>query len=226
MKKILLLMLLPFFFYAENFKSWKADFTFSHHEFGNFNMKRNFIVKSEDNISSSFILRPLLIFKYSQDSSLKISDGDVRSSITEVSNNVPGVDPSYFKVTFENNLTSSKELNLNIERDEKILDQLGSDLQMRLNAKNGIKNFKLFVIDNDEGNIVERTYETQGNENIKTDFGTFECIKISATSLNGGKIIYFISPELDFMIIKSFVELKNGDINSLILKKMPKFLAE
>ena len=226
MKKILLLMLLPFFFYAENFKSWKADFTFSHHEFGNFNMKRNFIVKSEDNISSSFILRPLLIFKYSQDSSLKISDGDVRSSITEVSNNVPGVDPSYFKVAFENNLTSSKELNLNIERDEKILDQLGSDLQMRLNAKNGIKNFKLFVIDNDEGNIVERTYETQGNENIKTDFGTFECIKISATSLNGGKIIYFISPELDFMIIKSFVELKNGDINSLILKKMPKFLAE
>ena len=226
MKKILLLILLPFFFCAENFKSWKSDFTFSHHEFGNFNMKRNFIVKSEDNISSSFILRPLLIFKYSQDSSLKISDGDVRSSITEVSNNVPGVDPSYFKVTFENNLTSSKELNLNIERDEKILDQLGSDLQMRLNAKNGIKNFKLFVIDNDEGNIVERTYKTQGNENIKTDFGTFECIKISATSLNGGKIIYFISPELDFMIIKSFVELKNGDINSLILKKMPKFLAE
>ena len=226
MKRSFFLILISFFISAEDFKSWKAEFTFSHYEFGNFNMKRNFIVKSEDNISSSFILRPLLIFKYSQDSSLKISDGDVRSSITEVSNNVPGVDPSYFKVTFENNLTSSKELNLNIERDEKILDQLGSDLQMRLNAKNGIKNFKLFVIDNDEGNIVERTYETQGNENIKTDFGTFECIKISATSLNGGKIIYFISPELDFMIIKSFVELKNGDINSLILKKMPKFLAE
>ena len=226
MKKIFLLVLVPLFSFAENFKSWKADFTFSHHEFGNFNMERNFIVQSEDSISSSFVLRPLIIFKYSQDSSLEISDGDVRTSLTEVSNNVPGVDPSYFKVTFENNLTSSKELNLNIERDEKILDQLGSDLQMRLNAKNGIKNFKLFVIDNDEGNIVERTYETQGNENIKTDFGTFECIKISATSLNGGKIVYFISPELDFMIIKSFVELKNGDINSLVLKKMPKFLAE
>ena len=97
---------------------------------------------------------------------------------------------------------------------------------MRLNAKNGIKNFKLLVIDNDEGDIVERTYETQGNKNIKTDFSTFECIKISATSLNGGKIIYYISPELDFMIIKSFVELKSGDINSLILKKMPKFLVE
>ena len=226
MKRFLLLLLLPFFFFAENFKSWKAEFTFSHHEYGNFNMKRNFIMRSEDDISSSFVLRPLLVFKYSQDSSLKISEGDVRSSLTEVTNNVPGVDPSYFKVTFENNLTSSKELNFNIERDEKILDQLGSDLQMRLNAKNGIRNFKLLVIDNDEGNIVERNYEIQGNENIKTDFGTFDCIKVSATSLNGGKIVYFISPELDFMIIKSFVELKNGGINSLILKKMPKFLVE
>ena len=58
---------------------------------------------------------------------------------------MPGVNPSYFKVKFENNLTSSKELNLRIERDKKILDQLGSDLQMRLNAKNGIKNFKLLL---------------------------------------------------------------------------------
>ena len=54
---------------------------------------------------------------------------------------------------------------------------------------------------------------------------TFE-YKISATSLNGGKIVNFISPELEYMIIKSFFELKNGDINSLVLKKMPKFLAE
>ena len=226
MKRSFFLVLISFFISAEDFKSWKAEFTFSHYEFGNFNMKRSFIMESKDNISSSFVLRPLIIFKYSQNSSLLVTEDGIRSLLTEVENNVPGVNPSYFKVKFENNLTSSEELNIRIEGDKKILDQLGSDLQMRLNAKNGIKNFKLFVIDNDEGNIVERTYETQGNENIKTDFGTFECIKISATSLNGGKIVYFISPELDFMIIKSFVELKNGDINSLVLKKMPKFLAE
>ena len=226
MKKPFFLILISFFISAEDFKSWKAEFTFSHHEFGNFNMERDFIIEPDDKISSSFVLRPLIVFKYSQNSSLSIDGGSVSSIITEVKNNVPGADPSYFKVQFENNLTTSKELNFRIEENRPILDQLGSDLQMRLNAKNGINNFKLFVIDNDEGNIVERTYETQGNENIKTDFGTFECIKISATSLNGGKIIYYISPELDFMIIKSFVELKSGDINSLILKKMPKFLVE
>ena len=148
------------------------------------------------------------------------------SLLTEVENNVPGVNPSYFKVKFENNLTSSEELNIRIEGDKKILDQLGSDLQMRVNAKNGIKDFKLSVIDNDEGNVVERTYKTLGVEMVQTDFGEFECIKITATSLDAGKIIYFISPELDFMIIKSFVELRNGEINSLILKDLPKFLGE
>ena len=72
----------------------------------------------------------------------------------------------------------------------------------------------------------ERTYKTLGVEMVQTDFGEFECIKITATSLDAGKIIYFISPELDFMIIKSFIELRNGKINSLILKGMPKFLGE
>ena len=50
---------------------------------------------------------------------------------------MPGVSPSYFKVKFEKNLTSSEELNIRIEGDKKILDQLGNDLQMRVNAKMG-----------------------------------------------------------------------------------------
>jgi len=225
-KRSFFLVLISFFISAEDFKSWKAEFTFSHYEFGNFNMKRSFIMESKDNISSSFVLRPLIIFKYSQNSSLLVTEDGIRSLLTEVENNVPGVNPSYFKVKFENNLTSSEELNIRIEGDKKILDQLGSDLQMRVNAKNGVKDFKLSVIDNDEGNVVERTYKTLDVEMVQTDFGEFECIKISATSLDAGKIIYFISPELDFMIIKSFVELRNGEINSLILKDMPKFLEE
>jgi len=226
MKRSFFLILISFFISAEDFKSWKAEFTFSHYEFGNFNMERSFIVESKDNISSSFVLRPLIIFKYSQNSSLSVTENAVRSLLTEVKNNVPGANPNYFKVKFENNLTSSEELNIRIEGDKKILDQLGSDLQMRVNAKNEVKDFKLFVIDNDEGNVVERTYKTLGIEIVQTDFGKFECIKISATSLDAGKIIYFISPELDFMIIKSFVELRNGEVNSLTLKGMPKFLGE
>ena len=97
---------------------------------------------------------------------------------------------------------------------------------MRFNAKNGIKDFKLLVIDNDEGDVVERNYKTLGTKLIKTNFGQYECIEISATSMDGGIIVYFISPDLDFMIVKSFVELKNGKVNTLMLKERPKFLAK
>ena len=225
MKRSFFLILISFFISAEDFKSWEAEFIFSLNESRDFDMKRKFLVNAEE-ISSSFIIRPLVIFKYSQNSSLLIDSNEVRSVATEVRNTVPGQDIRYFKVNFENNVMASQELNFSVERDEKILDQLGSDLQMRLNAKKGIKDFKLLVIDNDKGDVVERTYKTLGVEMVETDFGEFECIKISATSLDAGRIIYFISPELDFMIIKSFVELRNGEINSLILIGMPKFLEE
>ena len=225
MKKTIFLILLSFCTLGDNFRSWEAQFVFSLNESRDFNMERNFIVKKEA-ISSSFIIRPLVIFKYSQNSSLSIEGNEVRSIVTEVSNSIPGADPSYFKVNFENNLMTSEELNFSIKSDEKILDQLGSDLQMRINAKKGIKNFQLLVIDNDKGDVVKRTYETLDYEKVKTNFGEFECIKIEATAPDAGKIIYFISPELDFMIIKSFVELRNGKINSLILRSMPKFLGE
>ena len=226
MKKIFFLIIASLTCETEDFKSWEADFIFSHHEFGNFDMKRNLTVVSENDISSTFVIRPLLIFKYSQNSSLIIDDGKIKSQATEVTNNVPGVSPKYFKVIFESNLVSSKELNLEVKIEEDILDQLGSDLQMRLNIKNGIDNFSLLVLDNDKGNIVKREYMVLGDEIVETNFGNFNCIKVAATSKDGGKIIYFISPELDFMIIKSFVELKSGETNSLILKNMPRFSAE
>ena len=225
-KRPIILILLSFFSFAEDFKSWEAKFTFNHHRFGAFDMERDFVMKSSNKASSSFILRPLLIFEYSQTSNFQIEDSEVFSLVTEVTNNVPGVNPSYFKVRFKNNSATSKELNLNIKRDKKILDQLGSDLQMRFNAKNGIKDFKLLVIDNDEGDVVERNYKTLGTKLIKTNFGQYECIEISATSMDGGRIVYFISPDLDFMIVKSFVELKNGKVNTLTLKERPKFLAK
>lgn len=225
-KKSIALILLSFISFAEDFKSWEAKFTFTHHRFGSFDMERDFEMKSSNKASSSFILRPLLIFEYSQNSNFLVDNSEVFSLNTEVKNNVPGVNPSYFKVRFKDNSATSKELNLNIKREKKILDQLGSDLQMRLNAKNGIKNFNLLVIDNDEGDVVERKYRTLGNKLIKTNFGQYECIEISATSMDGGRIVYFISPDLDFMIIKSFVELKNGKVNTLILKERPKFLAK
>ena len=55
MKKPFFLILISFFISAEDFKSWKAEFTFSHHEFGNFNMERDFIMSQK-------IISPQVLF--------------------------------------------------------------------------------------------------------------------------------------------------------------------
>ena len=97
---------------------------------------------------------------------------------------------------------------------------------MRINAKNGIENYTLNVIDNDKGNIVKRLYQTLGNEVVKTNFGSFDTIKVSASSPESSEIIYFLAPELDYFVIQSYVQLRNGKRNTLKIIDKPKFLEE
>lgn len=223
--KYILSLFFTGFISAETFKSWEADFEFTHFEYGKFKMQREFI--SEGNkISTGFKLRPLLIFEYSQKSSLVIRKNKVFSVETNVKNNVPGDHPKSFKVEFSENQVSSEELNFSIEKNERILDQLGSDVQMRINAKNGIENYSLNVIDNDKGNIVKRLYQTLGNDVVKTNFGSFDTIKVSASSPESSEIIYFLAPELDYFVIQSYVQLRNGKRNTLKIIDKPKFLEE
>jgi hypothetical protein len=224
MKTIFFTLLLSFQLSSE-FKNWSGDFEFTHFEFGKFKMKREF-TSSENNIVSKFRIRPLLIFEYSQKSNLRI-DGKLVSSVsTEVTNNVPGDHPKFFKVSFVQDKIESDELGFDLDVKDKVYDQLGSDLQMRLNIKNGIYNFDLNVIDNTKGDIVRRSYGYVGDKLLNTPFGTFKTKIITAQARDTGKITYLIAPELDYIVIKSFVELKNGNTNTLELVKAPKFSEE
>ena len=141
-------------------------------------------------------------------------------------NNVPGSKEKSFVVSFLDNRIESQELGFSFLNKKNVLDQLGSDLQMRLNIKNGVDNFFLDVITNAEGKIVKREYNVIGEEIIEKKFGNINCIKVKATSNDTGEITYYISPEYDFMIIDSFIKLRNGKINKLSLIEEPKFLEE
>ena len=121
--KIFFLLLLGFSLSGNTFKSFEAEFTFSHHEFGDFKMTRKFLVDGST-AQSSFKLRPLLIFEYSQKSQLNISGSEVSSIRTEVKNNIPGINPSFFAVDFSDTGVFSEELDFNITKEDKILDQL------------------------------------------------------------------------------------------------------
>ena len=87
-------------------------------------------------------------------------------------------------------------------------------------------NFDLNVIDNTKGDIVRRSYGYVGDKLLNTPFGTFNTKIITAQARDTGKITYLIAPELDYIVIKSFVELKNGNTNTLELVKAPKFSEE
>lgn len=210
---------------SDEFKSWDAKFKFTHYSAGNITLKRSFKFDKNE-ITSRFILRPLFIYEYSQKSSLVLEGNKVKTLFTRVKNNVPGSKEKSFEVSFLENRIESKDLAFSFLNKENVLDQLGSDLQMRLNVKNGVDNFFLNVITNTEGKIAKRQYEVIGEEIIEKKFGNINCIIVKATSDEAGDITYYISPEYDFMIIESFIELRNGKINKLSLVEEPKFLEE
>ena len=216
---------LSFSILSDEFKSWDAKFRFTHYSAGNITLKRSFKF-DENEIISKFVLRPLFIYEYSQKSSLALKNNKVKTLFTRVKNNVPGSKEKSFVVSFLDNRIESQELGFSFLNKKNVLDQLGSDLQMRLNIKNGVDNFFLDVITNAEGKIVKREYKVIGEEIIEKKFGNINCIKVKATSNDTGEITYYISPEYDFMIIDSFIKLRNGKINKLSLIEEPKFLEE
>jgi len=216
---------LSFSILSDEFKSWDAKFRFTHYSAGNITLKRSFKF-DENEIISKFVLRPLFIYEYSQKSSLALKNNKVKTLFTRVKNNVPGSKEKSFVVSFLDNRIESQELGFSFLNKKNVLDQLGSDLQMRLNIKNGVDNFFLDVITNAEGKIVKREYKVIGEEIIEKKFGNIKCIKVKATSNDTGEITYYISPEYDFMIIDSFIKLRNGKINKLSLIEEPKFLEE
>ena len=216
---------LSFSLLSDEFKSWDAKFKFTHYSAGNITLKRSFKF-DENEIISKFVLRPLFIYEYSQKSSLALKNNRVKTLFTRVKNNVPGSKEKSFVVSFLDNRIESQELGFSFLNKKNVLDQLGSDLQMRLNIKNGVDNFFLDVITNAEGKIVKREYKVIGEEIIEKKFGNIKCIKVKATSNDTGEITYYISPEYDFMIIDSFIKLRNGKINKLSLIEEPKFLEE
>ena len=162
--------------------------------------------------------------KYSLDSNFRIEGKDVVSVNTKVQDPFRN-DPKNFSANFFPNMIESNELN-NLSFDSFVLEQLASDVQVRINAKYGVTDYALNIFDNTKGQVVSKNYQQLNNEVIETSFGATETIVVLATSENVGPIKYFIAPTLDYLIIKSIATLKNGEERVLIISEMPKFLEE
>ena len=206
---------------AADFKSYEANFVFET-KFGNFPLERFFAVKGDE--INTKVKMELLWFSYSLNSNFKIENKRVVSIDTIVKD--PFRDkPKKFKVSFSKNSINSKELG-NFEFAGTVLEQLSSDVQVRLNAKYGLRNYQLKIFDNTKAKIITKNYRQLESELVTTSFGDIETIVVIAESEDVGPIKYFIAPSLDHMIIKSTASLKDDEVRVLIVSEKPKFLVK
>lgn len=219
--RIILILLLTFSFFGDEFKSYDAKFAFET-KFGDFPLKRYFTAK--DNEINTRVKMQVFWLKYSIDSNFRIEGKNVISVNTIVQDPFRD-EPKKFSANFSQNTITSKELE-NIELDRFVLEQLASDVQVRINAKYGVTDYALNIFDNTKGEVVSKNYQQLDTEIVETSFGSIETIVVLATSENVGPIKYFIAPTMDYLIIKSTATLKNGEERVLIISEMPKFLEE
>ena len=219
--RIILILLLTFSFFGDEFKSYDAKFAFET-KFGDFPLKRYFTAK--DNEINTRVKMQVFWLKYSIDSNFRIEGKNVISVNTRVQDPFRD-EPKKFSANFSQNTIASKELD-NIELDRFVLEQLASDVQVRINAKYGVTDYALNIFDNTKGEVVSKNYRQLNGEIVETSFGAIETIVVLATSENVGPIKYFIAPTMDYLIIKSTATLKNGEERVLIISEMPKFLEE
>ena len=206
---------------ASEFKSYDAEFVFET-KYGSFPLKRFFAVEG-DKINTK-VKMELLWFKYSLDSNFKIENQQIVSIDTFVRD--PFRDrPKKFKASFSKNSINSQELG-NFEFTGSVLEQLSSDVQVRLNAKYGVKSYQLKIFDNTKAKVVTKNYQQLDSEIVSTSFGDIETIVVIAESEEVGPIKYFIAPSLDHMIIKSTATLKDAEERVLIVSEKPKFSEE
>ena len=206
---------------AAEFKSYDAEFVFET-KYGSFPLKRFFAVEG-DKINTK-VKMELLWFRYSLDSNFKIENQQIVSIDTFVRD--PFRDrPKKFKASFSKNGINSQELG-NFEFTGSVLEQLSSDVQVRLNAKYGVKSYQLKIFDNTKAKVVTKNYRQLENEIVSTSFGDIETLVVIAESEDVGPIKYFIAPSLDHMIIKSTATLKDAEERVLIISDKPKFSEE
>ena len=219
--RMLLLFFLSFFANTYEFKSYEAKFQFEARGFS-FPLDRYFTVK-EGSINTRIKMN-VFFSRYSIDSDFYIDGRSVISKKTSVKNPFRD-DPKKFSLLFNGRNINSEELGT-FTAETDVLEQLASDVQVRLNAINGINQYSLDIFDNAKGKVIQKNYKLTSEEEINTPFGPVKTLVIEATASEVGPIIYYIAPELDYLIIQSMAILKNGEKRILSLKEKPKFLEE
>ncbi|RVT55242.1 DUF3108 domain-containing protein [Acinetobacter indicus] len=91
-----------------------------------------------------------------------------------------------------------------------VLDELNAELQIREDLKNGSLKSTYYLADAKE--VEARKFVRQGNESVKTNYGTFDTIKVAIKHDKPGReTIFWLAPKLDYLPVKvTHLDKKNS----------------
>ena len=91
-----------------------------------------------------------------------------------------------------------------------VLDELNAELQIREDLKNGSLKSTYYLADAKE--VEARKFVRQGSESVKTNYGTFDTIKVAIKHDKPGReTIFWLAPKLDYLPVKvTHLDKKNS----------------
>ena len=100
------------------------------------------------------------------------------------------------------------------------LDELNAELQIRQDIRNGQLKSSYLITDAKE--VEERKFIRQGNETVKTQYGTFDTVKVVMKHDKPGRdTTFWLAPKLDYLPVKVTHQDKKGAYGLLLTNYKP-----
>lgn len=150
--------------------------------------------------------------KFSLNGSQLVSDSFSRTSKILVHNNTMNIKFNPSAKTINTSKDSEKNA---FTWKSGVLDELNAELQIREDIKStGLKSNYLL---SDAKGIDNRKFVKQGNEQVKTNYGTFDTIKVVMKHDKPGReTIFWLAPKLDYLPVKVSHEDKKTSYGLLL----------
>ena len=105
-------------------------------------------------------------------------------------------------------------------KNENVFDPLNVQIQIRKNVIAGLQEFSLMLPDLKTGAIEANNYKVVDNGSFEVDGTNYPCIIVERIRLQDDRTTrYFLTPDLDYLIIK--VEAEDQDVDTMLeLKKL------
>ena len=139
-------------------------------------------------------------------SKFEIENGIVISDSYEIKIRPKFLDrDQYLDFDYENMEVRSEGINMWVAslKDDLVYDPLNVQIMIRANVKHGLENFKISIVDMEEGGSKLYEFNVVGLEECIFNGESLQCVVLERSRLNSNsKVTYYLAEELEHMFIK------------------------